>query len=102
MTELTTALEFMPLAIVQAASYIKQRAPRVTVAQYLEVFRKSDRKKISLLSHEGGHLRRDKKASNAIFFTWQSSFDQIREVHPSAADILALMSFLIVKEFLIL
>jgi tetratricopeptide (TPR) repeat protein len=93
MAELVTALEFMPLAIVQAASYIKQRAPRVTVAQYIEGFRKSDRKKISLLRHDGGHLRRDMKSSNAIFITWQSSFDQIREVKPSAADLLALMSF---------
>jgi hypothetical protein len=57
--ELALALEFIPLAIVQAAAYISQRAPRSSVRQYLEEFRKSDRKKTSLLNHEAGHLRRD-------------------------------------------
>lgn len=57
--ELVAALEFMPLAIVQAAAYISQRAPRCSVRQYLEDFRKSDRRKTSLLNYKGGQLRRD-------------------------------------------
>ena len=57
--DLAAALEFMPLAIVQAAAYISQRAPRCSVEQYLEDFRKSDRKKTSLLNYKGGQLRRD-------------------------------------------
>jgi len=61
-TELITALEFMPLAIVQAAAYIKQRAPRSSVKQYLKEFQKNDRRKISLLDYEGGQLRRDQEA----------------------------------------
>jgi hypothetical protein len=32
----------MPLAIVQAASYIRNRAPRCSVSQYLRDFRKND------------------------------------------------------------
>ena len=36
--ELAAALEYMPLAIVQAAAYISQRAPRCLVQQYLEDF----------------------------------------------------------------
>ncbi|KAJ5185564.1 hypothetical protein N7491_006568 [Penicillium cf. griseofulvum] len=36
--QLVDALEFMPLAIVQAASYIRQRAPRYSVSQYLSDF----------------------------------------------------------------
>jgi hypothetical protein len=55
--ELTEALEFMPLAIVQAAAYVKQRAPRSLVKQYLKQFQKSNRQKLSLLDHEGGQLR---------------------------------------------
>jgi len=98
--DLATALEFMPLAIVQAAAYISQRAPRCSVQQYLEEFRKSDRKKTSLLNHEGGQLRReggqlrrDLEAKNSIIITWQISFDHIRQARPSAADLLSLMSF---------
>ena len=91
--ELATALEFMPLAIVQAAAYISQRAPRYSARQYLEDFRKSDRKKTGLLNYEGGQLRRDWQAHNSILITWQISFEQIREKRPSAADLLSLMSF---------
>ncbi|KAF2184939.1 hypothetical protein K469DRAFT_779558, partial [Zopfia rhizophila CBS 207.26] len=91
--ELVAALEFMPLAIVQAAAYIKERAPRCSVLQYLEEFRKNDKKKMSLLNHDGGHLRRDWEAKNSIIITWQISFDHILQTRRSAADLLSLMSF---------
>src|SRR5215475_6390772 len=84
----------MPLAIVQAAAYISQRAPRSSVQQYLKQFRKSDRKKTNLLNYyEGGQLRRDWEAKNSIIITWQISFDYIYQTRPSAGDLLALMSF---------
>ncbi|KAJ5517787.1 Tetratricopeptide-like helical [Penicillium expansum] len=91
--QLTAALEFMPLAIVQAAAYIKQRLPRLSVTQYLETFRRSDHQKTSLLQYEGGQLRRDREAKNSILITWQISFDYILQESPSAADLLSLMSF---------
>ena len=91
--ELAAALEFMPLAIVQAGAYISERAPRCSVRQYLEQFQKSDRRRTSLLDHEGGQLRRDREAKNSIVITWQLSFDSIRDTRPSAADLLSLMSF---------
>jgi hypothetical protein len=64
--ELAAALEYMPLAIAQAAAYISQRAPRYSVQQYLEEFRKSDHKKTGLLDHEGGQLRRDRDAKTLL------------------------------------
>ncbi|KAF1969172.1 TPR-like protein [Bimuria novae-zelandiae CBS 107.79] len=100
--ELAAALEYMPLAIVQAAAYISQRAPRCSVRQYLEKFTKSDRKRISLLSREDspsrptanqGQLRRDWEAKKSILITWQISFEHIQQTRPSAADLLSLMSF---------
>jgi tetratricopeptide (TPR) repeat protein len=91
--ELTAVLEFMPLAIVQAAAYISQRMPRYSIQQYLQDFRKSDRKRTSLLNHQGEQLRRDREAKNSIIITWQISFDHIREIRPSATDLLSLMSF---------
>lgn len=36
--ELATALEHMPLAIVQATAYISERAPRCSVQEYLDKF----------------------------------------------------------------
>ena len=91
--ELAAALEYIPLAIVQSAAYICQRAPRYSVRQYLEDFRKSDGKKTSLLNREGGQLRRDREAKNSIIITWQISFEYVRRSWPSAADLLSVMSF---------
>ena len=91
--ELAAALEYMPLAMVQASSYIVHRAPRCSVRQYLKEFRKSDRKKASLLDFNKGQLRRDRDAKNSIIITWQLSFDYIRQTKPSAAELLSLMSF---------
>ncbi|KAH8730454.1 hypothetical protein GQ44DRAFT_756360 [Phaeosphaeriaceae sp. PMI808] len=67
--ELARTLEFMPLALVQAAAYIRQRAPRFSVQQYLEEFYKNDKKRTGLLDYNGGHLRRDEEAKNSILIT---------------------------------
>ncbi|KAJ6788118.1 hypothetical protein PWT90_07393 [Aphanocladium album] len=91
--ELAAALEYMPLAIVQAAAYLVQRRPRYSIQKYLDEFRNSDKRKAKLLSLQGGELRRDVEAKNSILVTWQISFDYIRETRPSAADLLSLMSF---------
>ncbi|KAJ5825761.1 hypothetical protein N7474_002899 [Penicillium riverlandense] len=91
--ELVEELEFMPLAIVQAAGYINHRAPRCSVSQYLDTLRKSHDDATRLLKYEPGHLHRDWQAKNSILFTWQISFNHIRENKPSAADLLSLMSF---------
>ncbi|KAJ6120892.1 hypothetical protein N7523_005172 [Penicillium sp. IBT 18751x] len=91
--QLVTALEFTPLAIVQAASYIRNRTPRYSVSQYLRDFQASDRKATRLLKNQAGQLYRDWEAENSILMTWQISFDYIRETKPSAAKLLSLMSF---------
>ena len=92
-SKLVEALEFMPLAIVQAAAYIKEREPRCSLEHYLEKFQKSDKAKTGLLNHEAGQLRRDWEARSSITLTWQISFNHIRETRPSAAELLSLMSF---------
>ncbi|KAJ5623935.1 hypothetical protein N7510_000244 [Penicillium lagena] len=91
--QLVNALEFMPLAIVQAASYIRNRAPRYSVSEYLGDFQRNDHEAIRLLKKEAGHLYRDWEAKNSILVTWQISFDYMRHTKPSAAKLLSLMSF---------
>jgi tetratricopeptide (TPR) repeat protein len=91
--ELAAALEYMPLAIVQAVAYISQRAPRCSMTRYLDEYRKSEHKKTTLLNHDEGQLRRDLGVSNSIIMTWQISFEYIQQTRPSAADLLSLMSF---------
>ncbi|KAI9715015.1 MAG: hypothetical protein M1812_006229 [Candelaria pacifica] len=91
--ELATALSFIPLAIVQAASYMSQRVPRYSVQQYLKHFQKIDHKKAVPLNLEGGQLCWDSEAKDSVIATWQISFDHVRKTRPSAADLLLLMSF---------
>ncbi|KAL8364648.1 hypothetical protein RB595_003771 [Gaeumannomyces hyphopodioides] len=90
---LVQALDFVPLAISQAAAYIRARSPLSSIVLYLAEFHKGERKRARLLGHDAGDLRRDGGASNAILTTWQISFEHIRSKRPSAADLLALMSF---------
>ncbi|KAI0398797.1 P-loop containing nucleoside triphosphate hydrolase protein [Xylaria palmicola] len=92
-TRLVEALEYMPLAISQAAAYIQRRAPRTSISNYLEEFRRSERKRSSLLNQDSGDLRRDESAKNSVITTWQISFDHIRLKRRSATDLLCLMSF---------
>jgi hypothetical protein len=87
------ALDHIPLALVQAAAYIRQQAPRCSVQQYLEEYRQSDSRATSLLNQGTNHLRRDEAAGNAILITWKISFDHVRRSRQSAADPLSLMSF---------
>jgi tetratricopeptide (TPR) repeat protein len=93
MAQLARELEFMPLALVQAAGYIIHRLPRCSVSQYLLKIQKSDREAVRVLSEEAGLLHRDWEAKNSILLTWQISFDYIRGMRPSATDLLSLMSF---------
>ncbi|ORY63343.1 heterokaryon incompatibility protein-domain-containing protein [Pseudomassariella vexata] len=86
------ALNYIALAITQAAVYINKRA-RMTVSGYLDEFHRNDRNKGNLLNLDAGDLRRDSSASSSVVVTWQMSFEHIREERPSAADLLSLMSF---------
>lgn len=48
--------------------------------------------RLGLLERNEGDLRRDGGAENSIISSWQISFEHIREIRRSAADLLSLMS----------
>ncbi|KAL5043004.1 hypothetical protein BDW71DRAFT_130854 [Aspergillus fruticulosus] len=90
---LVKALEYIPLAIVQAGSYIASRTTRFTVARYLHLFQESESKQTHLLKQEDAKdLRRDPSIRHSVITTWQLSFEQIRHSHQVATELLALMS----------
>lgn len=90
---LVQALEYIPLAITQAGSYIANRPSRVTVFRYLQLFRESESNHAHLLQHEDAKdLRWDPSIRHAVITTWQLSFEQIRHDRQAATDLLALMS----------
>jgi len=91
--ELVRAFDHIPLAISQAAAYIRAREPRSSLKKYLAEFHNGERRRMRLLGYDGGDFRRDGSAPNAILMTWQISFEHIRSKRPSAADLLSLMSF---------
>lgn len=91
-SELLQELNYIPLAITQAAAYIN-RGARMTVARYMEQFRKSSKKQESLLRWDASELRRDPSACNSVVTTWQISFEQLQRERRSAAALLSLMSF---------
>ncbi|RMY37422.1 hypothetical protein D0866_03274 [Hortaea werneckii] len=92
MRKLAVALDYMPLALAQAAAYIKQRIPRYSVGRYLAELEESEKSQTGLLSSSSKELRRDEEAQNSIILTLQISFQQVLKERPSAADLLSLMS----------
>jgi Flp pilus assembly protein TadD len=91
-TQLALALEYIPLAIVQAAAYINRLGPRMSAAKYLNEFENLN-KRTQLLYKAAEDMRRDRQALNSVLTTWQISFEYIREKRPSAADMLSYISF---------
>jgi hypothetical protein len=90
---LAVALDFMPLAISQAAAYIQQRGTLSSVKQYLAKLDKKDQSKRSILDENFKDHRRDPEAHSAIMATWQISFEHLRRERQSATDLLSLMCF---------
>ncbi|KAJ4175526.1 hypothetical protein NW755_014870, partial [Fusarium falciforme] len=90
--DLVRALDCIPLAVNQAAAYINRRSPRVTTESYMNEFRRSEKRKDSLLRSDKGDLGRHDGVSNSVVVTWQVTFEQIRREQPRAANLLSLMS----------
>ncbi|RBQ76957.1 hypothetical protein FVER14953_12333 [Fusarium verticillioides] len=86
--KLLQVLDYIPLAITQAAAYINRRSPRESVETYLEAFQESDQKKNSLLEVDLGDLRRDETVSNSVITTWQVTFEKIRHDKPIRTSLL--------------
>jgi tetratricopeptide (TPR) repeat protein len=90
--KLLRVLGCIPLAITQAASFIRQR--RISTVKYLGLLEKSELILKETLNKERQDHRREPGFANAVFPTWKLSYDQIREQHPHAAAMLSLMSML--------
>lgn len=86
--ELVELLEYLPLAITQAAAYISVKRTRMTIARYSDFLRKNER----ILLHDMGDLRRDPSIPSSVLMTWQISFDQIHRENRPAVELLSLMS----------
>ena len=91
---LVKELEYLPLAITQAAAYISARATRMTVSKYLNLYHQGEANQRRLLDEDSGDLRRDQGVPNSVIRTWQISFDQIKRMSPRSAELLSLTAML--------
>ena len=88
---LTTHLENLPLALAQAAAFIRENT--ISIEAYLQMLSKSDVHLTELLSQSFEEVGRDSEIPNAVVSTWILSFEQIREQCPLASEMLSLMSY---------
>jgi len=88
--KLLVELNYLPLAITQAAAYINCNA--VSVEEYLDHVEDTEMNLIHIISEEMGDHTRYKNAGNAVAKTWLVSFDQIVRQDVDAASLLQYMS----------
>ena len=88
--KLAEALGGIPLALIQAISYITEN--ETTIVRYLSYYHSSDASKIYLLSENFEDDIRDTELKNPVAATWVVTFEYMKKYNPVAADTLCLMS----------
>jgi tetratricopeptide (TPR) repeat protein len=86
---LLRTLSYLPLAIVQAAAYIKVN--KITITDYRSLLVKHNRVD-KLSSRESKDMVQYSSVNDSVATTWLISMEQIRRDHPSAADYLFFMA----------
>ncbi|KAN0066948.1 hypothetical protein V8E54_014872 [Elaphomyces granulatus] len=89
-SQLLCQLSCLPLAIIQAASYINETG--ISVAIYLSLLNRQENVMVELLSQDFEDEWRYAESKNPVAVTWLISFYQIQKLNPLAADYLSFMS----------
>ncbi|KAL4864733.1 hypothetical protein BDV12DRAFT_200811 [Aspergillus spectabilis] len=85
-------LHFLPLAMVQAASYINENL--ISIDTYLSLLKDTETSMLELLSEDFEDEWRYVEVTNPVTSTWLVSFKQIQTLSPLAAEYLSFMSCL--------
>ncbi|KAN0087046.1 hypothetical protein V8E54_000734 [Elaphomyces granulatus] len=88
--QLLCQLSCLPLAIIQAASYMNQTG--VSAATYLSLLERQENEIVELLSQDFEDEWRYAESKNPVAVTWLISFHQIQRLNSLAADYLSFMS----------
>ncbi|KAJ6257641.1 kinesin light chain [Drechslerella dactyloides] len=83
-------LEYLPLAITQAAAYLNTNKSSIT--EYLRLLRSTEQDAAVIMSTDFGDKTRYRNSSNAVAKTWTITFNKILEQDKTAADLLAFIS----------
>ncbi|KAL4900379.1 hypothetical protein BDW74DRAFT_182708 [Aspergillus multicolor] len=84
-------LVYLPLGIVQAASYINENCLS-TLSEYLSLLLAKEEEVIDLLSEEFEDDWRPHVTTNPVATTWLISFERVQRTNPLATDILSFMA----------
>ncbi|KAG7057611.1 kinesin light chain [Colletotrichum scovillei] len=87
---LASRLEYLPLALAQAASFILRNS--ISINAYFRILDKSDSSLVRQLSEPFASIGRDSETPHALTATWLISFRQIEQRHPLAGNLLSFMS----------
>nr|XP_036579199.1 Nephrocystin-3-like protein 3 [Colletotrichum truncatum]KAF6786685.1 Nephrocystin-3-like protein 3 [Colletotrichum truncatum] len=90
LSQLSSQLEYLPLALAQAASFILKNS--ISVGDYLNLLGSSNSSLIYRLSEPFQAFGRDSESPHALTATWIVSFEQIRKQCLLASDLLSVMS----------
>lgn len=92
-SQLATDLGHLPLAMVQATSFIKENS--MTIVDYMNLLR-DDYLATKTLKHnfEEDEPGRDPALPNAVYASWKLSLEQIQKLNPKAADLLYVVAFM--------
>ncbi|KAL9111404.1 MAG: hypothetical protein Q9187_007923, partial [Circinaria calcarea] len=86
---LAQSLDYLPLAMVQAAGFITENA--ISVGRYIELF-EDDASAVKLLNHNVEETGRDSDIPSSVYATWKLSIEQIQEAYPKSAGLIFLMA----------
>ncbi|KAF4342119.1 kinesin light chain 1 [Fusarium beomiforme] len=89
---LATRLDNLPLALVQAASFIHENS--ITVDEYTKLLDSSNNTLVECLNESFEPMGRDSDTPHAVTTTWIISFEQIARQDRSASDIFSFMCLL--------
>ncbi|KAK1962871.1 hypothetical protein LY78DRAFT_642439 [Colletotrichum sublineola] len=100
---LSARLEYLPLALVQAAAFIQENS--ISISEYLQLLDESDENLVNQLSEPFTTVGRDSNVPNEVTTTWIVSFNQIQQRDILASQILSFICLLdrqaIPKKFVI-
>lgn len=87
LTEFLALLTYLPLAIIQALSFIRKNG--CSIEEYIALFQKTRQSATELLEEDFHDPTRAFDSRNAVAATWRISFEQIRKEDRLAAEYLA-------------